>query len=114
MSPVTVAYASLFLAIVCEVTGSAYLQRSEQFSKLLPSALTVIFYACSFYLLSQALKAVPLGVAYAIWAGLGIVLTALVSVLVFKQSLDTSAMLGIGLIISGVVVMQAFSTSVSH
>lgn len=114
MNPVVIAYASLFLAIVCEVTGSAYLQRSEQFSRLVPSVMTVIFYGCSFYLLSQALKAVPLGVAYAIWAGLGIVLTALVSVLVFKQSLDTPALLGIGLIISGVVVMQAFSTSVSH
>ncbi len=114
MSPVTVAYASLFLAILCEVTGSAYLQRSEQFSRLLPSTLTVIFYGCSFYLLSQALKAVPLGVAYAVWAGLGIVLTAIVSVVVFRQTLDTPALIGMGLIVSGVVVMQAFSNSVSH
>ena len=114
MSPVAVAYTSLLLAIVCEVSGTASLQRSEQFSKLLPSILTCLFYGCSFYLLSHALRAIPLGVAYAIWAGFGIVLTALVGLILFRQSLDGPAALGIAMIVCGVVVIQMFSKSVSH
>nr|WP_246849659.1 multidrug efflux SMR transporter [Rubellimicrobium arenae] len=102
------------LAIVSEVIGSSFLQKSEQFTKLLPSLAVLVFYAAAFVLLSQALKALPLGVAYAIWAGVGIVLTAGIGVVVFRQSLDGAALLGIALIVAGVVVMQAFSSTVSH
>lgn len=114
MNPLMIAYGSLAIAILCEVSGSAFMQKSEQFTRLVPSLMTVVLYGSSFYMLSQALKSLPLGVAYAIWAGLGIVLTALVGLVVFRQTLDTPALIGMGLIVSGVVVMQAFSNSVSH
>lgn len=80
----------------------------------MPSIVTILFYGASFYLLSVALKGIPLGVAYAIWAGLGIVLTAIIGSLVFKQMLDTPAILGIGLIVAGVVVINVFSQSAGH
>ncbi|WP_159947088.1 multidrug efflux SMR transporter [Rhizobium sp. 18065] len=114
MNPSLLVYGSLAAAIVLEVIGTTFLQKSEQFSKLVPTAAMVLFYVASFYLLSQALKGLPLGIAYAMWSGLGIVLTAAVGLLVFKQSLDMPALAGIGLIIAGVVVMNVFSNSVSH
>ncbi|MDZ4394782.1 multidrug efflux SMR transporter [Cypionkella sp.] len=114
MSPLVTSYIALFAAIVSEVVGSAFLQRSEQFTKLVPTAIMAIFYIASFYFLSLALRSLPLGIAYAIWAGLGIVLTAAVSLVIFKQSLDIAAMIGIGLIIAGVVVMNVFSQTAGH
>ncbi|CAH0339857.1 multidrug efflux SMR transporter [Rhizobium sp. CECT 9324] len=114
MNPTMLVYGSLAAAIVFEVIGTTFLQKSEQFSKLVPTAAMVLFYVASFYLLSQALKGLPLGIAYAMWSGLGIVLTAAVGLLVFKQSLDMPALIGMSLIIAGVVVMNVFSTSVSH
>lgn len=114
MSPALLSYGSLTLAIVCEVTGSSFLQRSEQFSRIGPTLIMGLFYAASFFFLAQALRTLPLGVAYAIWGGLGIVLTAMVGVVVFRQSLDAPAFLGITMIVGGVVVMNAFSGSVSH
>lgn len=114
MNPVFVAYGALALAIVSEVAGSAFLQRSEQFTRLVPTLAMAAFFGASFFFLAQALKAMPLGVAYAIWGGLGIILTAIVSVVVFRQVLDAAALIGIGLIISGVVVMQVFSQTTTH
>ncbi|MET0404708.1 MAG: multidrug efflux SMR transporter [Cystobacter sp.] len=114
MNPSLLAYGALGLAIVCEVTASAFLQKSEQFSRLGPTLLMVSLYACSFYFLSHALKMIPLGVAYAIWGGLGIVLTAVVGVVVFRQTLDAAALVGIALIISGVLVMRLLSHSAEH
>ncbi|NGO63156.1 multidrug efflux SMR transporter [Rhizobium daejeonense] len=114
MNPVVLAYSSLAGAIICEVIGTTFLQKSAQFTKLGPTVAMVALYAVSFYLLSQALKGMPLGIAYAMWGGLGIILTALISVFVFKQSLDPAAMTGIGLIVAGVIVMNAFSNSVTH
>lgn len=87
--------------------------KSEQFTKIVPTAIMALFYVTSFYLLSIALKALPLGIAYAIWAGLGIVLTCLISVVVFRQTLDAMALLGIAMIVGGVVVINAFSNA-SH
>lgn len=114
MNPVALAYGALALAIVCEVTGSAFLLASEQFTRAGPTLGMVAFYAASFWFLSQALAVVPLGVAYAIWAGFGIVLTAVVGVAVFGQALDAPALLGIALIVAGVVVMQLFSRTAGH
>ncbi|MFN7091945.1 MAG: DMT family transporter, partial [Allorhizobium sp.] len=94
MSPALTAYGALAAAIVLEVIGTTLLQKSEQFTKLLPTTGMVMFYVASFYLLSQALKGMPLGIAYAMWGGLGIVLTAMISVLLLKQSLDLPAMAG--------------------
>ena len=108
------AYILLALAIVSEVTGSTFLVKSEGFTQLVPSILVVIFYVISFYLLSQVIKTIPLGVAYAIWGGVGIVLTALIGFLIFRQSLDLAALIGIALIIGGVIVMNIFSKTVGH
>lgn len=108
-----VSYLALAGAIICEVTGTAYLQKSAQFTKLTPTAVMAVFYILSFYLLSVALRALPLGAAYAVWGGLGIVLTAIISVVVFKQTLDAMAIFGITMIVGGVVVVNVFSNA-SH
>jgi len=102
-------YLLLGLAILFEVIGSSFMKLSFGFSKLIPIAITIIAYLISFYFFSQTLKVFSLGIAYALWAGLGIVLTALVSVFVFKQNLDWPAILGIILIVGGVLVMNVFS-----
>ena len=104
-------YLYLALAIVLEVLGSSFMKASDGFSKLLPTTITIIAYIACFFFLSQALKSIPLGIAYAIWGGLGIVLTALISVIIFKQSLDSPAIIGIILIVAGVFVMNFFSKS---
>lgn len=114
MNPMLMAYILLALAIVSEVTGSTFLVKSEGFTQLVPSILVVVFYVISFYLLSQVIKTIPLGVAYAIWGGVGIVLTALIGFLIFRQSLDLAALIGIALIIGGVIVMNVFSKTVGH
>ena len=114
MNPMLMAYILLALAIVSEVTGSTFLVKSEGFTQLVPSILVVVFYVISFYLLSQVIKTIPLGVAYAIWGGVGIVLTALIGFLIFRQSLDSAALIGIALIIGGVIVMNIFSKTVGH
>lgn len=114
MNPIVLAYTLLGLAIISEVTGSTFLLKSEGFSKLGPSLLVFVFYIISFYLLSQVLKTIPLGIAYAIWSGVGIVLTALIGFFIFRQSLDFPAILGIAMIIGGVIVMNVFSKSIGH
>ena len=114
MNPVTQAYLLLALAIITEVTGSTLLVKSERFSKLIPSVAVVILFAIAFYLLSHVIKVIPLGVAYAIWAGVGIILTALIGVVVLKQSLDAPAIMGILLIVCGVVVMNLFPKTTGH
>ncbi|KFC22606.1 DMT family transporter [Epilithonimonas lactis] len=104
-------YLFLGLAIIFEVVGSSFMKASDGFTKWLPSAITAAAYLICFYFLSLALKSIPLGVAYAIWAGLGIVLTAAVSVLIFKQKLDLAGIVGIIFIVIGVVIMNFFSKS---
>ncbi|WP_044413170.1 DMT family transporter [Thiomicrospira microaerophila] len=99
----------LTLAILAEVIGTTALKLSDGFTKLGPSLVVLIGYGLAFYLLSLTLKQIPVGVAYAIWAGVGIVLITLIGWLAFKQTLDWAAVLGIALIITGVVVLQAFS-----
>lgn len=107
-------YLYLTLAIVLEVIGSSFMAKSEGFTKIIPTSITFLGYGACFYFLSLALKELPLGIAYAIWAGAGLVLTALVSVFIFKQSLDFPAILGIGLILLGVIVINVFSKSSGH
>lgn len=107
-------YFILFLAIVFETAATSFLKQSEQFSKLIPSILCVVGYAAAFYCLSLVLKAIPVGIAYAIWSGIGIILITLIGLIVFKQHLDLPAILGLALIIAGVVVINLFSDSVSH
>jgi len=107
-------YLFLGLAIALEVIGSSFLAKSNGFTKLVPSIITVIALSACFYFFSLALKLLPLGIAYAIWAGLGIVLTAIISVIIFKQKLDMPAIVGMLLIITGVVVINLFSKSAGH
>jgi small multidrug resistance pump len=114
MSPVIVTYGSLGLAIVLEVLGTTFLQQSEQFTRPVPTALMLVSYLLSLFLLSVALKTLPVGIAYAVWSGLGIVLISCVGYFVFKQTLDMAALIGLGLIIAGVIIVNVFSKSVAH
>lgn len=104
----------LGLAIVAEIIATSALKSAEGFTRLVPSLITVAGYAVAFYFLAFTLREIPVGIAYAIWSGVGIVLISLVGALFFKQHLDGPALLGIGLIIAGVVVMNVFSKSISH
>ena len=110
----TMSYFYLAIAIVAEVIATSALKASDEFSKTLPSITVIVGYAVSFYFLALVLKVIPLGVAYAIWSGLGIVLVALVGLVVFDQTLDAAAIIGMSLIIAGVIVMNVFSGSVGH
>lgn len=107
-------YILLLLAIVFETIATSFLKQSEQFSKLWPTVMTIVCYGTSFYFLSIVLKTMPIGIAYAIWSGVGIVLIGFIGWLVFKQSLDFPAILGMGMIIVGVIIINLFSKSVSH
>lgn len=110
----TLSYVYLGVAIVAEVVATTALKASESFTRPMPSVITVVGYALAFYFLSLTLRVLPTGVAYAIWSGVGIVLISLVSWLYYKQSLDAPAIIGMGLIITGVVVLNVFSSSVRH
>lgn len=107
-------YLILGLAIALEVVGTTALKASDGFTRLVPSLITGVAYAASFYALSLALKTIPVGVAYAIWSGVGIVLISVVGWVVFRQRLDLAAIAGLGLIIAGVLVVNLFSSSAGH
>ena len=107
-------YLILLLAVAAETIGTSALQASQQFSKLLPSVLAVIAYGTSFWLLSLTLKTLPVGVVYALWSGLGIVLIAIIGYLVFGQKLDWPAVLGIAMILAGILVINLFSKTAGH
>lgn len=104
----------LSVAIVAEVIATSALTASQGFTRLWPSTVVVVGYVIAFWFLGQALKVIPVGVAYAIWAGAGIVLISLIGWLVFRQVLDFAALLGISLIVAGVAVINVFSRSVAH
>jgi len=107
-------YFYLALAIAAEVAGTSLLKATEEFTKLVPTTFLVIFYLISFWLMTLALRELPLGVVYAVWSGLGICLVAVVGTFVYKEMPDLASLIGMGLIISGVVVMHLFSTSIKH
>ena len=104
----------LAIAIVSETIATSALKSSVGFTRLMPSLLVVAGYGIAFYFLSLTLRTIPIGIAYAVWSGVGIVLIALVGWLVFGQKLDTPALLGMGLIVAGVVVMNVFSKTAQH
>ncbi len=114
MNPALITYGSLFIAIALEVVGTTLLQQSQQFTRLLPTVGMALCYGAAFYCLSIALREMPVGIAYAIWSGFGIVLISAIGVILFRQSLDLAAIIGLGLIIAGVVVVNLFSKSVAH
>ena len=107
-------YLHLVIAIVCETIGTSALQASQQFTRIGPSVLTVIGYAGAFYFMSLTLRVMPVGIVYAIWSGLGIVLIAAIGYVVFGQKLDLPALAGLGLIILGILVIHLFSATGTH
>lgn len=104
----------LLVAIIAEVIATSALKASEQFSKTIPSIIVVAGYLIAFYFLSLTLKTIPVGIAYALWSGIGIVLVSGAGYVLYKQTLDLPALLGIGLIIIGVIVINVFSKSATH
>ncbi|WP_445811270.1 DMT family transporter, partial [Yoonia sp.] len=102
-------YIFLIFAIIAETIGTTALQASQQFTRFWPSVLVVIAYGLSFYLLAQTLRVMPVGVVYAMWSGLGIVMIAAIGYLVFGQRLDLPAVIGIGMILCGILVFHLFS-----
>jgi small multidrug resistance pump len=104
----------LFVAIVSEVIATSALKATEGFSRLWPSLIVTAGYISAFYFLSLTLKTIPIGVAYAIWSGVGVALIALIAWVFFGQTLDTPAIIGLLLIVAGVVVLNVFSKSISH
>ena len=106
--------ALLAIAIVAEVVATSAMRASEGFSRLVPSAVVVIGYGIAFYLLSLTLKSIPVGIVYAVWAGAGIVLITLVALVLYRQVPDVPAIIGLGLIIAGVAVLNIFSKMQAH
>jgi small multidrug resistance pump len=101
-------------AIVSEVVATSALKASEEFTKLIPSLIVIVGYCISFYLVTLVLRTIPIGITYAIWAGVGIVLVALVGAILYKQIPDIPAVIGMGLIIAGVVIINVYSKTFVH
>ncbi len=108
------AYLLLFGAIICEVIATSSLKLSNGFTNLTFSIITIVGYSASFYILSLALKTIPVGIAYAIWSGIGIIIISLIAWIFLKQSLDLAALVGMGFIIFGVVIINLFSNISGH
>lgn len=104
----------LAIAIVAEVIATSLLKSSEGFTRLWPSLAVAAGYGCAFFFLSLTLRTIPVGVAYAVWSGVGIVLVTLIAWLVLGQKLDVAAIAGIALIAAGVVVLNVFSRVAGH
>lgn len=107
-------YAYLIIAVAAETIGTTALQASQQFSRLLPSLIVLVAYGFSFYMLGLTLRVMPVGIVYAIWSGLGIVMIAVIGLVVFGQKLDLSAVLGMAMILAGILVIHLFSGSSGH
>ena len=104
----------LFVAIVFEVIGTAALKSSEGMTRLIPSIMMAISYGVAIFLLSLVLKTIPMGIGYGIWSGVGIILITIVGWFFYQQQIDLAALIGIGFICVGVVIIQVFSKSVTH
>lgn len=104
-------YIFLICAILFEVIGTSFLKKTEQFSKPIPTLIFIISMMASFYMLSHALKGIPIGIAYAIWSAFGIVLISLIGYFVYQQNLDLPAIIGVIFIMVGVVIINIFSKS---
>lgn len=107
-------YQYLAIAIVAEVVGTSALKASREFTNLIPSLVVVAGYGVAFYFMTLALRSIPVGITYAVWSGLGIVLITLVGVFLYREIPDLPAIIGMGLIVSGVVVIHVFSKTVGH
>ncbi len=107
-------YLVLIFAVIAETIGTSALQASHQFTRFWPSVTVVVAYGISFALLAWVLKFMPVGIAYALWSGLGIVMIAGIGYAVFGQKLDLAAVLGLALIVAGIAVINLFSASSTH
>lgn len=105
---------ALAIAVCGEVTATTALKASNEFTRLVPSIVVVIGYGIAFYFMAISMRVLPVGIMYAIWSGMGIVLVSIIGWLVYKQALDLPSMIGMGLIIAGVIVINLFSKSVGH
>ena len=108
------AWLQLLLAIVAEVVATSALKASDGVTRLWPAVIVVVGYSVSFYCLSLVLKTIPVGITYAVWSGLGIVLITLAAWWLYGQTIDTAGLVGMGLILAGVVVLNVFSASGGH
>ncbi len=108
------AYIFLAVAIIAEVTATSALKACDGFTKLIPSVLVIVGYGVAFYCLTIVLQTIPLGITYAVWGGLGIILVAIVGMVHYKQVPDIPAIVGMVLIIIGVVVINVYSKVVHH
>lgn len=107
-------YIYLIVAVFFETAGTALIKTSNEFTKLWPSVGVLICFATAFYLLSLTLRTFPVGIMYALWSGLGMVLITTIGVFFFKETLDAAAYIGLGLILTGVIVINMFSNSGTH
>ena len=107
-------YIYLILAIVFEIIATTFLKKSEEFSKLIPSLVTIVGYSAAFYFLSLTLRHIPIGITYAIWSGVGIICITIIGVVAFKQVPDPPAIIGIALIVIGVIIINLFSKMGTH
>lgn len=112
--PLATPYAFLIVAILAEVVATTALARSDGFSRFWPSVVTVLGYGIAFACLSVTLKVMPTGIVYAVWSGLGIVFIAAIGWILYGERLDLPAILGLGLILAGVLVVNLFSRTISH
>ena len=108
------AYQYLAVAIVAEVVATSALKASREFTNLIPSLIVVAGYGIAFYFMTLALRTIPVGITYAVWSGLGIVLITLVGMFLYREIPDIPAIIGMGLIVSGVVIIHVFSKTVGH
>lgn len=107
-------YVYLFAAIMSEVVATSALKAAEGFSRFWPSVIVIVGYGLAFYSLSLTVRTIPIGIAYAIWSGVGIVLISLVGLLLYRQSLDLPAVIGMALILAGVLIINVFSKTAGH
>ncbi|MGF6855996.1 DMT family transporter [Paraburkholderia sp. CI3] len=107
-------YALLAIAIVAEVIATSAMRASDGFSRLLPSMVVVLGYGIAFYCMSLTLRSIPVGIVYAIWSGAGIVLITLAALVLYRQVPDVPAIIGLGLIVAGVAVLNLFSKMQAH
>jgi small multidrug resistance pump len=108
------AYLYLALAIIAEVAATSALKASEEFTRLWPSLVVIAGYGIAFYLMTLVLRSIPVGVTYALWSGIGIVLVVLASMVLYKQIPDFPAVIGMGLIVAGVIIINVFSKTLTH
>ena len=108
------AYIYLAIAIIAEVASTSALKASDEFTKLIPSLIVIVGYGASFYLLTLVLRTIPVAITYALWSGAGIVLVAIIGVILYKQIPDIPAVIGMGLIIAGISIINVYSKTITH